>query len=595
EPYQAGVRGIVFGVLALVWLGWRRPTGRIAQAGAGRLRNRKLAGTAAVVAASVVLGGAAAFVTAPPNDERFVLREEIEPPFDPLDYPSPMAGFRHYTKQVTDDVLFTVEGLQPGDRVRLATLDAYTGKLWNVTDPATNAQGSGSFQLVGRDLPEPALITPDARRDVTFTIRDYDDVWIPSVGYPTELRFTGGDAADSTDDLRYNDATGTSVLTSGLREGDRYTMDAQVQQAFTPDELAEVQTADVELSPADGVPDVVTVRAQEYIGNVQGPIDQLKTLERTLVDTGFLSHGRASDAVPSRAGHGADRITDLFERSQMVGDQEQYATAFALMARTLGYPSRVVMGFAPEVAEGAGTIEVTGDDVTAWVEVAFDGVGWVSFDPTPEETDIPQDQVPKPRSEPQPQVRQPPRVDNDDEDLLSPVELEETDDDDNGLPFNLPAWVWVLALSILIPAALFSIPLLVIGAIKARRAKRRRTRGAGHERIAGAWEELADRYSELGYAVPPKQTRLMVATRLEQQLGTDAPRLRPLAVRTDEAVFSGAEIGDDRSEQVWTEAMAAVEVARAGLTRGRRLLARFRMRKARDWVSRVAPTSESER
>lgn len=594
EPYQAGIRGVVFGVLALIWLGWRRPTGQIAQAGASKLRSRKLAGTAVVVAGAVLVGGAAGFVTAPPNDERFVLREEIQPPFDPLDYPSPMAGFRHYTKQVTDDVLFTVEGLQTGDRIRLATLDAYTGKLWNVTDPATNAEGSGSFELVGRSLPKPDLITPQERDGVRFTIQDYADVWVPGVGYPIDLEFTGGAAADATDDLRYNPSTGTAVLTSGLHEGDSYVIDAEVQEAFGVADLEGAQTAAVELSPVDGVPDIVTVRAQEFAGDAEGAIAQLEALRLALVDTGFLSHGRASDSVPSRAGHGADRISELFERNQMVGDQEQYATAFALMARSLGYPARVVMGFAPEIGEGQEVVEVTGDDVTAWVEVAFDGVGWVSFDPTPDETDIPQDQVPKPQSEPQPQVRQPPRVDNDDEDLLSPVELEETEDEDNGLPFNLPGWVIVLGLSILIPAALFFIPLLIIGAMKARRARKRRQSGPGHDRVAGAWEELTDRYSELGFDVPPKLTRIHTAERLESQLGAEAPRLRPLAVATDEAVFSGADVDDATTETVWTEAMAAVEVAHSTLSGVRRLLARFRIRKARDWVARVARSNEPE-
>ena len=49
----------------------------------------------------------------------------------------------------------------------------------------------------------------------------------------------------------------------------------------------------------------------------------------------------------------------------------------------LGYPSRVVMGF---TVAGA---DVKGDDVDAWAEVAFDGIGWVAFDPTPENTDVP--------------------------------------------------------------------------------------------------------------------------------------------------------------------------------------------------------------
>ncbi|CAN5368641.1 transglutaminase-like domain-containing protein [soil metagenome] len=586
EPYQAGLRGIVFGVLAIVWLGWRRQGQVIAQAGAARLRNRKIAGTAIVVAAAVLLGGSAAFVTAPPNDQRFVLREEIQPPFDPLDYPSPLSAFRHYTKQVTDDVLFTVSGLQPGDVVRLATLDTFTGKLWNVTGPESDANGSGSFELVGRTFPRPDLITPVERDGVTFTIRDYSDVWVPTVGYTTDLAFTGGSAADQKDSLRYNPLTGTTVLTSGLREGDSYTVDAEQQEVLSAAELADADIAPVQLPAVDGSPDIVTVKAQEFEGSATTPIAQLEAIRLALVETGFLSHGRASDAVPSRAGHGADRVTDLLERNQMVGDQEQYASAFALMARSLDYPARVVMGFAPEITEGGGTVEVTGDDITAWVEVAFADVGWVAFNPTPDETDIPQDQVPKPQSEPQPQVRQPPRADNDDEDLLSPVELDDTRDDDNGEPFVLPGWVLVLGLSVLIPAALVFVPMLVVALIKGRRARRRNS-GPGHDRVAGAWEELADRYSELGFDVPPKTTRVLVAERLETQLA-DPPRLRPLAAQADEAVFSGQEVDAARSDAVWTEALAAVEAARGAVTGWRRILSRYRIRSARDWVSRLA-------
>ena len=594
QPYQAGIRGIVFGVLALVWLGFRRKTDAVAQAGAARLRNRKIAGTAVVVLGAVLVGGTAGFVIAPPNDERFVLREEIQPPFDPLDYPSPLSGFRHYTKQVTDDVLFTVSGLQVGDRVRLATLDTFTGKLWNVTGPESDTAGSGSFELVGRNFPKPSLITPEERDNITFTIGDYDDVWLPSIGYPTSLAFESGDAAASADALRYNPATGTAVLTTGVHKGDVYVLDAEEQKTISATDLSDAQIAPVQLPSVEGSPDIVSVKTQEYVGSTTTPIDQLEAIRLALVNNGFLSHGRASDAVPSRAGHGADRVTELLERNQMVGDQEQYASAFALMARSLGYPARVVMGFAPEILEGGGPVEVTGDDVTAWVEVAFADEGWVSFDPTPDETDIPQDQVPKPQSEPQPQVRQPPRSDNDDEALLSPVELDDTKDDDNGLGFLLPGWVVVLGLSILIPAAIVFVPLLVIAALKRRRARKRRLTGAGHDRVAGAWEELTDQYSELGFEVPSKLTRVRVATRLEEQLQGEQARLRSLAVQTDEAVFSGREVDEASSEVVWTEALAAVEVAKATVTGSRRLLSRYRVRTARDLVARLAKSTRSD-
>src|SRR5690606_25340147 len=156
----------------------------------------------------------------------------------------------------------TVEGMRPGDVIRLATLDAFTGKLWNVTGHEESASGSGSFSLVGRAMPEPELITPVERESVTFTIAKYDDVWIPGVGYPTEIEL-GGTARDEGDQLRDNSATGTMVLTSGLAEGDSYTIDALVQEALSIEELRESPVANVELSSVFGTPDIVTVRAQE--------------------------------------------------------------------------------------------------------------------------------------------------------------------------------------------------------------------------------------------------------------------------------------------------------------------------------------------
>ena len=348
---------------------------------------------------------------------------------------------------------------------------------------------------------------------------------------------------------------------------------------ITPADLEDAATAPLSLPPVTGTPDLATSKAQEFAGTASTPMAQLTAIQLALTETGFLSHGRASDAVPSRAGHGADRVTELFSRLQMIGDQEQYASAFALMARSFGYPARVVMGFAPEVTGDEAEITVTGDDVTAWVEVAFDDVGWVSFNPTPEETDIPQAQVPKPQSEPQPQVRQPPRSDNDDEDLLTPVELEENDEDDNGDPFILPGWVWVVGLSLLIPALIIFVPLLIIGAIKARRARKRREAERGPDRVAGAWAELLDQYSELGYDVPRRSTRLMIADRLQAQLEEQPVHLRSLAAAADEAVFDGQDVDEDRSEKVWTEALAAVAVAHGAVTRGRRILSRYRIRR----------------
>lgn len=61
-----------------------------------------------------------------------------------------------------------------------------------------------------------------------------------------------------------------------------------------------------------------------------------------------------------------------------------YATTFALLARELGVPSRVALGFAPSSEQGSdGSYVVTMRQLHAWVEVWLDGIGWVGVDVTP--------------------------------------------------------------------------------------------------------------------------------------------------------------------------------------------------------------------
>jgi transglutaminase-like putative cysteine protease len=54
-----------------------------------------------------------------------------------------------------------------------------------------------------------------------------------------------------------------------------------------------------------------------------------------------------------------------------------------MMARTLGIPARVGVGFLPGDNNGDGTYVVTGRKSHAWPELYFAGQGWVRFEPTP--------------------------------------------------------------------------------------------------------------------------------------------------------------------------------------------------------------------
>lgn len=72
----------------------------------------------------------------------------------------------------------------------------------------------------------------------------------------------------------------------------------------------------------------------------------------------------------------------LFERKQ--GHCEYFASAMAVMLRTIGIPSRVVNGFrSDEFNDITGNYVVRAKDAHAWVEAYFPGYGWQTFDPTP--------------------------------------------------------------------------------------------------------------------------------------------------------------------------------------------------------------------
>jgi hypothetical protein len=262
------------------------------------------------------------------------------------------------------------------------------------------------------------------------------------------------------------------------------------------------------------------------------------------------------------------------------------------------------MGFAPENVKEGKAVTVTGDDVTAWVEVPFQGIGWVSFSPTPDEKEIPQDQNPKPKTEPQPQVRQPPRAEKQDDDLLTEVDINDSEEDEkNEDAFAVPLWVWILGGAVGISLLLYLVPLLVVAAIKRRRMRRRRNADTADARAAGAWDELLDRYAEFGYVLPEIGTRRMFAADLGSQVEDQAELqsgqgresehpggiavLTRLAHGTDEAVFAGRDVPEDRIEELWQTTAESSAGAASAVGWWRRRASRFRVHTGRTGTDRL--------
>jgi hypothetical protein len=266
---------------------------------------------------------------------------------------------------------------------------------------------------------------------------------------------------------------------------------------------------------------------------------------------GYVSHGLDDhdDAVPSRSGHSLDRLAELAAARPMVGDGEQYAVAAALMARRIGFPARVVVGYLPQDDEVAddGSVVLMGDDLQAWIEVQAAGGEWVSIDPNPEPQPIPEPEPDEPTVVSRPQSALPPPAERTPVDDLATDPDVPPDDPDAGDD----AWLSVLfgALTItgfvILGLAVLTSPFLAIIVAKLRRRRVRRNAATASERIEGGWQEFADTAADFGY--PIKQT----ATRAEQAatVGGLAPLV--LASVVDRAAFApdGPDDGDDL--RVW--------------------------------------------
>ncbi|SFS16222.1 Transglutaminase-like superfamily protein [Microbacterium sp. cf046] len=84
-------------------------------------------------------------------------------------------------------------------------------------------------------------------------------------------------------------------------------------------------------------------------------------------------------------GSGTDAVAKFLEVRE--GYCIHFASAFALMARTLGMPSRIVVGYLPgsatsDAVERETIYSVSSGQLHAWPEVLFEGIGWVPFEPT---------------------------------------------------------------------------------------------------------------------------------------------------------------------------------------------------------------------
>jgi transglutaminase-like putative cysteine protease len=556
---------IALGLLAsiLLWVIWRRWYRRreairtLAADTVGEnplpqaARDHRFVGARTMAGAVVLLavGGAASVgmtFAVPPPAERTVLRTTLEQPFDPREYVSPLSGFRrHLHEENLDRALFTVEGLPAGARIRLATLDTYDGVVYAVGSADADT-ASGTFTRV------PYRITRDQAGEaieVVVTISGYSGVWVPSVGSMVAVEFTGEGADAQRDALYINEVSDTAAVVSRLGDGSAYRLSTVLPDQPSDAGILALTPGAASVPRTVPLPEALADRLDAYIAAAAGgPGAELAAVLDGIARDGYISHGLNPEEPPSRSGHSLDRLSELFTDPLMIGDAEQYSVATALLAREIGFPARVVFGFAPESAEtgsGAGAV-VRGRDVAAWIEVHTAEFGWVGIDPTPEVRPIPDALPEEPTPISRPQTVIPPDVQEAEQrDEAPPTETSQDD-----LPVPDPLLELVLMILRIVGSgvlllALVTSPFLVIVGAKLRRRELRRTSGTARDRIRGGWEEFEDAAVDRQIEAPSAATRSQFA----EAVGGKRPRL--LAIVADRAVFAPDDPADADADRVW--------------------------------------------
>jgi hypothetical protein len=559
---------IALAAVLLLWMAvWRRHRRRASLGPAAAAADSRWAGVRAIstaLALVLVAGGAGAGAVAllPPAGERTVLRTVVERPFEPLEQPSPLAAYRaSFDPAVTELPAMTVTGAPDGSRVRLAVLDSYDGVVFAVGSDSVDS-ASGRFVRIPtqRDLTD---IEGD-RVQVSIRLDRPTGVWLPVIGEFGSIDFDGDEAADVRDRFVFNAVTSSAALVGGTEAGLSYTFAAVVPDD-APFRLASAVPGDAPVPGIVAVPESL----REWLDSVApvdaAPGERLQAAVTALVRDGYLSHGITDDEAPSRSGHSLERLDELFTQRPMIGDAEQYAAAAAIVARELGFPSRVVLGFGP--LPGRSEVTVREGDRTAWIEISTGASSWVPVEVVPERRELPpvepDDPVPisRPQNAPQPSVDDPPALDE-----LAPPEIEQSDD-----PGLDPFWQAVLAIVsvlgwVMLVAGLIASPMLGVTAAKLRRRRRRRSAGDPTARILGGWSDVIDEARDFGLDLPPAATRSELATAL------DRPQALVLARVADKAVYAPEEPTTAEADKVW----AAADAVRTSLADGRTRRDRWR-------------------
>jgi transglutaminase-like putative cysteine protease len=424
------------------------------------------------------------------------------------------------------------------DLIRMVTFDRFDGREWSV---------GGDYRRAGTQLAGP----PDrkaAGQPVELNVKLQTTGffgWLPRVGWPSDI---------SVPNLGFDRATGDVVIPAGQTPPKEYRIVGN--EPAGQDQLSADDPAQKESRLA--LPEDINRFLRNATAGKPAGRDQFYGLYDSFTQGLF----RRDTSDEAGGGHSLYHIAQLLDRKR--GTSEQYASAFAVLCRAMGWDARVILGFRPHWHGNDFTFR--DKDVFAWVEVRFERLGWLTVNPTPEQATTenqrdttgdaqpasPKDDVPNTARPDQ----QPPR--NPDESFAGAQRLAAVP------PASNPGF-WLVA--VLTGMSLLVCTLAVPVWKSARRARVRRT-GTPRQRAKAAWRDAMDALRSSGVDVNRSTTTGEVVNRIPTPL---VPLVWSLGELVDRAMFAPEGITDEDADNTWRRAEDIRGWLRKDISLGRQL------------------------
>ncbi|MBM7438445.1 DUF3488 and transglutaminase-like domain-containing protein [Streptomyces sp. HB132] len=415
----------------------------------------------------------------------------------------------------------------PGDLyLRILALDEFSGGEWR---PSTRR-----LRDVPDRLPQPSGLGQDvAVTEIRTNISaspSYRQTYLP-LPYPAS-------EVDVRGRWRYEPEGRTLVGDDGqTTRGARYEVSSLVVEP-TAAQLARSTAPPADLAREytripPSLPEVVEKTAARV---TEGATDDYERAVR--LQDWFTSEGGFRYDTTVTSGTGTAAIERFLKEKE--GFCVHFSFAMAAMARTLGIPARVAVGFTPGTVQADGSVSVGLQDAHAWPELYFEGVGWTRFEPTPSRGSAPAYTLPDvpsqdpsdpaqptdgasvaPTAEPSASESCPARTRQPGECGASAA-AGVVDSADPGTPAGTVV-LWVLGSLVVLTLPL--VPMLWRMRARARRLSSSggRTAADTAARVMAAWREITDTAWDHGIPPDDSQTPRKAAARVVRLGGLEGP------------------------------------------------------------------------